>query len=75
MDESSDTCVTAQLSIFIRGVDSSLYVTEQLRIKINAWHNHRKGIFKEVSKYIIEMNLPWDKLVGLTTDGTPAMCG
>ena len=30
VDESSDTSDTAQLSIFIRGVDSSLCVTEEL---------------------------------------------
>ena len=34
-----------------------------------------KEIFEEVSKCVTEMRLPWDKLVGLTTDGVPAMCG
>lgn len=34
-----------------------------------------KDIFEEESKCVNDMNLPWDKLVGLTTDGVPAMCG
>ena len=41
VDESSDTTDTAQLGIFIRGVDSSLNVTEE----IYAWDNNRKRHF------------------------------
>ena len=33
-----------------------------------------KELFEEVSKCVTEMRLPWGKLVGLTTDGAPAMC-
>ena len=35
----------------------------------------RKDIFEEVSKCITEMGLPWDNLVGLTTDGVAVMYG
>ena len=76
VDESSDTSDTAQLLIFIRGVDSSLCVTEEL-LGLKSMHGTTTGkeIFEEVSKCVTEMRLPWDKLVGLTTDGAPAICG
>ena len=72
VDESSDTSGTAQLSVFIRGVDSSLCVTKEL-LALKSMHGRTTGkeLFEEVSKCVTEMKLPWDKLVGLTMDGTP----
>ena len=76
MDESSDTSDTAQRSIIIRVVDSSLCVTEEL-LGLKSMHGTITGkdIFEEVFKFITKMSLPWDKLVGQTTDVAPAMCG
>lgn len=70
VDESCDASDTAQLSIFIRGVDSNLCVTEEL-LGLKSMHGTTTGkdIFEEVSKCMTEIKLPWDKLVGLTTDG------
>ena len=75
MDESSDTSATAQLSIFIRGLDSSLCITEELLV-LKSMHGTTTGkeIFEEVSKCVTQMKLHWDKLVGLMTDGVPAKC-
>lgn len=70
------TSDTAQLSDFIRGVDSNLCVTEEL-LGLKSMHGTTIGkeIFEEVSKCVTEMKLPWYKLVRLMTDGAPAMCG
>ncbi|KAM3855168.1 general transcription factor II-I repeat domain-containing protein 2-like isoform 2-T3 [Vipera latastei] len=74
--ESTDITATAQLAIFIRGVDSRLCVTEEL-LDIKSMHGTSTGkdIFEAVSKCVNDMKLPWDKLIGLATDGTPSMCG
>ena len=59
VDESSDTSDTAQLSVFIRGVDSSLCITEKL-LGLKSMHGTTTGkeIFEEVSKCVTEMKLP-----------------
>ncbi|XP_076135597.1 general transcription factor II-I repeat domain-containing protein 2, partial [Alosa pseudoharengus] len=76
VDESTDITNIAQLSIFIRGVDSSLSITEEL-LELRPMHDTTTGqdLYEEVYSCVNEMGLPWGKLVGLTTDGAPAMCG
>ena len=53
VDKSSDASDTAQLSIFIKSMHGT---------------TTGEDLFEEVSKSVNEMGLPWDKLVGLTTD-------
>ena len=53
VDESSDTFDTAQLSIFIRGVDSTLCVMDEL-LGFKSMHGTTTGkdLFEEVSRCV-----------------------
>uniref|UniRef100_A0A669FB93 DUF4371 domain-containing protein n=1 Tax=Oreochromis niloticus TaxID=8128 RepID=A0A669FB93_ORENI len=66
VDESTDMMDIAQLTIFIRG-------EEILDIKSMHGTTTGKDIFENVCQSVADMKLPWDKLVGLTTDGAPML--
>lgn len=76
MDESTDISDKSQLSIFICGVDSSLSMTEEF-LALRPLHGTTTGrdLYEEVSRGVNDMELSWEKLVGLTAVGAPAMCG
>lgn len=56
-------------------MDSVLGITEGL-LGFKVMHGTTTGkyIFEEVSNCVNDIKLSWNKLVGLTTDGAPAMC-
>ncbi|XP_076864060.1 general transcription factor II-I repeat domain-containing protein 2A [Brachyhypopomus gauderio] len=75
-DESTDPTDTAQLLIFLRGIDDDFSISEELLdLRSLTGTTTGKDIFEAVSVAIENMSLPWDKLCGVTTDGAPAMTG
>ena len=73
LDESTDT---AQLLIYIRGVDMELNIIEEL-LDIVSLKGRTCGedIFDAVHDVGLKFALNWDKLVSITTDGAPSMTG
>ncbi|KAK2811156.1 hypothetical protein Q5P01_000277 [Channa striata] len=75
-DESTDATDTAQLLMFLRGVDDNFCCTEELLDMMSLKGTTTGGnIFDSVSEAVEKMGLKWDKLCGVTTDGAPAMTG
>lgn len=76
LDESIDICDISQLAIFIRGVDSDFNVTEDV-LDLVGLKDTTKGI--DISTAVVNTlnsyNLDLSKLIGITTDGAPAMVG
>ncbi len=76
LDESTDKTDTAQLAIFIRGINEQVEVTEEL-LSLCPMHGRTtaKDIFQQLCDVIERAGLPWSRLVGITTDGAPSMTG
>lgn len=76
MDESSDRINTAQLLIFIRGVDDEFNITEELAC-LQSLKGKTTGqiIYNEFSKGLQNLNAPISKLCNITTDGALNMVG
>ena len=76
LDESTDISDTAQLAIFLRGIDSTFSVTEELAALVELQGTTTgKDIFTAVKRVMSNLDLKLEKLVGITTDGAPAMIG
>ncbi|PNF32668.1 hypothetical protein B7P43_G13122 [Cryptotermes secundus] len=76
LDESTDITDTAQLLLFIRGVNADFEVTEELA-SMNSLRGTTTGedIFKEVEEMLMKYNLKWNQLQCVTTDGGKNMSG
>lgn len=76
MDESTDISDTAQLLIFVRGVDEDFNITEELAsLKSMKGTTTGRDIYGEFEKCMNSLNLPLQKLANVTTDGAPNMVG
>ncbi|XP_070398336.1 general transcription factor II-I repeat domain-containing protein 2 [Nothobranchius furzeri] len=75
-DESTDASDTAQLLIFLRGVDNDMNVSEEL-LDLQSLKGQTRGtdLFVSLCSTVDEMKLQWNKVTGIISDGAPAMAG
>lgn len=76
LDETTDITDTAQLAVFVRGVDDTFEVIEEL-LTVIPMHGQTTAqeIFHQLCDAIENAGLPWRRFVGITTDGAPSMTG
>ncbi|XP_050508156.1 general transcription factor II-I repeat domain-containing protein 2-like [Diabrotica virgifera virgifera] len=76
LDESTDVVDTAQMTVFVRMVFSDFTIKEDL-LKFIPLKGHTTGqeLFSHLKNIISSEKIPISKMVGLTTDGAPAMVG
>lgn len=76
MDESTDVSDTAQLLIFVRGIDENFTVYEEL-VKMCSLKGTTTGedLFHHVEQALDSLQLSWEKLTSVTTDGGKNMSG
>ncbi len=74
LDESTDLSDTAQLAIFVRGIDVNFNIYEEL-LELRPMKDTCTGadIFRECQAAMENAKLSYENLVGISTDGAPAM--
>ncbi|XP_061564001.1 uncharacterized protein LOC133419025 [Cololabis saira] len=72
LDAFDETNTVVEEDIFSELIEASPDLCLTVRDRIP---HAGQDLYEEVSRCVDEMGLPWEKLVGLTTDGAPAMCG
>ncbi|XP_067939563.1 general transcription factor II-I repeat domain-containing protein 2-like [Watersipora subatra] len=76
LDESNDVKDTAQLLIFIRGINDTFEITDEfLTMESLKGQTRGEDLYDRVSAVIEKMKLPWSKLINVTTDGSPNLTG
>ncbi|XP_074045122.1 LYR motif-containing protein 9 isoform X1 [Macrotis lagotis] len=73
-DGTMDITSTAQLAIFVRGITAEFVTREEL-LSLEAMHSNTGGedLFERLVLSMKKLELTFEKLSGLTTDGAPAM--
>ncbi|KII67030.1 General transcription factor II-I repeat domain-containing protein 2 [Thelohanellus kitauei] len=76
LDESIDASDTAQLAVFLRGVDINFNIIEEL-LALHSFRGTTTGedIFEAINSIFEKYGLKWSSLSGICTDGAPSMVG
>ena len=76
LDESTDNRDTAQLAVFVRGVDQKFLITEEF-VRLVPLKEKTTGadVLEAVQVAMNDIGLKPEKLCGMTTDGAPSMVG
>ena len=75
LDESTDIASCAQLMIWIRFIKDCDFVDEPLMCKSLEMTTKGEDIFNKINYFNNKEGLDFNKLIGSTTDGAPAMLG
>ncbi|XP_042299832.1 general transcription factor II-I repeat domain-containing protein 2-like, partial [Sceloporus undulatus] len=74
LDESNNIHDSAQLLIFIRGINDNFEVTEELAaLQSIKGTTTGEDIYELICRTVNGLELDWAKLASVTTDGTPSM--
>ena len=75
IDESTDISQTAQLAIFIRGIDNDFLDTEELLDIYPMQGRTTENIFLAMKKVFKKFNLTYNRLISITSDRGSSMIG
>ena len=76
LDESTDISDTVQLAVFIRGVDIKFNITEEFAyLAPMKGTTTGKDLYQELKEVMKKLNIPMEKISGISTDGARAMSG
>ncbi|XP_050058609.1 zinc finger BED domain-containing protein 5-like [Aphis gossypii] len=75
LDESTDVASCSQLLVYVRYIKGDDLKEEYLFSESLSTTTRGEDVFQTVKHFIDEKNLQWSKLIGVCTDGAPAMLG
>ena len=74
-DETTDVAQFSQLMVYVRFVEAATIEEEMLFCKSLETTTKAEDVFRLVDAYFHKNDMKWEKLVGVCTDGAPAMLG
>ena len=74
LDESCDISDTAQLAIFLRGIDTKFNIAKELSSLVPMEGTTTgKNLYDELKSVLEKFSILLEKIIGISTDGAPAM--